>query len=139
MFPSNRRLIPSPPLLRFNGWQAWRAGPEKRPAKKKGDPVFTTSKFESTLWKTAMEKYHGTLDDEEAEEELEASGSGAGRSGPPWAAASSWSACVACQLGPSRVLLRFWGGTVVDRLRKLAEPYEPNRDRCLQCEGGDRG
>ena len=65
-------LIPSPPLLYVNGWQEWRAGPGKKPTKKKCDPVFTSSKQESTVWKAAMERYHGAgwrdaLDEEEAE------------------------------------------------------------------------
>ena len=47
------------------------AGLGKRPAKKKGDPVFVSSKQESTFWKSMMERYHGTgwcdLDEQEAE------------------------------------------------------------------------
>ena len=48
-------FLPSP-LLSFNGWQAWRAGPGKRPAKKKGDSVSVRVKWKAVFLGDAEQK-----------------------------------------------------------------------------------
>ena len=146
-------FIPCPPTLSFNGWQAWRAGPGKRPAKKKGDWVFASSKQESTLWKAAMEKHHGAgwrdaldeqeaevaeqeQDDDEKEAELVAdepkspgaTGLGADPSGSPGRELGErLRSLPGAGTVSGATSLASGGGTVVDQLRrKLAEPFEPN-------------
>ncbi|CAE7237726.1 unnamed protein product [Symbiodinium necroappetens] len=123
---------------------------------KKGDPVSVSSKQESTLWKSMMERYHGTgwrdaLDEQEAEvaeaerelgekndeEELLAEkpeaatkGLGADPSGSPSRElVERLRSLQGAGTVSGATSLASGGGAVVDQLRrKLAEPYDPSME-----------
>ena len=51
--------VPTPELMRFQGWLAWRGKEGSRPARRKGDTAGTTGKFEAELRRSTMEKIYG--------------------------------------------------------------------------------
>ena len=50
--------VPKPALMDFNDWQVWRRDLGKRPLRSR-DGVYTTSKFEVTLWRATMLELYG--------------------------------------------------------------------------------
>ena len=51
-------LVPSPPLMPWNGWQRWRREQGGRPTME-DDGVVPRPRDESALWRRVMEHYHG--------------------------------------------------------------------------------
>ena len=47
--------LEEPELMDYIRWVSWRAGPGRRPSKRKGDPAGTTPADEAALWRSTME------------------------------------------------------------------------------------
>ena len=70
-------VVPAPPLMPFNEWQAWRSTEGKRPTVAR-DQRSTTTRQESVLWRSVMEARYGAtwhedlaIREQEAAEEAE--------------------------------------------------------------------
>ena len=51
--------IPKPKCLDWPDWMQWRKGAGMRPKVKLGDPVSTTLRHESVLWRSTMRQLYG--------------------------------------------------------------------------------
>ena len=68
--------IPKPKILDWQDWMQWRKGAGMRPKLKLGDPVSTTLRHESVLWRSTMRQAYGEdwrtlLEEQQADQEDE--------------------------------------------------------------------